>query len=452
MQALGADTIRSLVYWRDVAPKPRSKKRPKKFDGANPAAYPAASWDAYDDLVRGVSARGMSLLLSPGAPLPRWASACAKGSAKIARSCRPKAKLYGDFVAALATRYSGAYADENQGGGVLPRVTRWSLWNEPNQPGWLYPQYERRGGRTIVTAARLYRDLARQGIRALQATGHGAEQILLGELAPIGRTGGALKTRPSPPGSFLREFLCIDSRGRKLRGSSARARGCGGFSRLAVSGFAHHPYTRGGSQPPRSRSLPNEITIASVSRLKRLLDQGARAGRLPRKLPIFYTEFGYQTNPPDRLFGVPLAKQSQYLNQADYMAYRDRRVRSVAQYKLIDEPNMASFQTGLQFASGQPKPSFNHYKLPLYVVRSGTNVKVYGQVRPAADNSAETVLIQNSPKKGQPFTTVQTVQVTSTKGHFLVDVPQQAGRWRLSWAPSAGGRTLLSREAKAAKR
>ena len=451
MLLLGADTIRSLVYWRDVAPRSRSKSKPKNFKGADPAAYAASAWDPYDDLVRGVSARGMTLLLSPGAPLPRWGSGCRKASARVRRSCRPKASLYGDFVAAMATRYSGAYPDENQGGGVLPRVSRWSLWNEPNQPGWLYPQYERRAGRTVVTAARLYRGLVREAIRSLQATGHGQDEILLGELAPIGRTGGALASRPAAPGAFLRDFLCIDSRGRKLRGSSATARGCSGFSRLAVTGFAHHPYTRGGSQPPRSRSLPDEITISSVSRLKRLLDQGARAGRIPRKLPIFYTEFGYQTNPPDKLFGVPLAKQSEYLNQSDWMAFQDARIRSVAQYKLVDEGDPASFQTGLQFANGQAKPSFEHYKLPLWVVRSGSNVKVYGQVRPADDGSLETVLIQNSPKAGAPFSTVQAVQVNSRKGHFLVEVPAQAGRWRLAWTP-LGGKTVFSREAKAAKR
>jgi hypothetical protein len=452
MLTLGADTIRSLVYWRDVAPNSGKKKRPRNFDGANPAAYPAANWDAYDDLVRGTAARGMSLLLSPGAPLPAWGSTCGKVSVRTRRSCRPNVRQYGDFVRALATRYSGAYSDENQGGGVLPRVTRWSLWNEPNQPGWLYPQYEVKSGRRVVTAARLYRALAGEAIDALRATGHGADEILLGELAPIGRTGGNLAKRPSPPAEFLRDLFCIDTRGRKLRGSASRARGCGGYSRLGVTGFAHHPYTRGGSQPPRSRSLPNEITIASVSRLKKLLGQGSRAGRIPRGLPIFYTEFGYQTNPPDRLFGVTLEKQSQYLNESDWIAFQDRRIKSVAQYKLVDEPNVANFQTGLRFTGGQNKPAWDAYRLPLWVKRSGANVKVYGQIRPADDGSLETVLIQSSPKEGDPFTTVQAVAVSSPKGHFLVDVPKRAGLWRLAWTPSGGGRTAFSREARSSKR
>ena len=47
--------------------------------------------------------------------------------------------------------------------------------------------------------------------------------------------------------------------------------------------------------------------------------------------------------------GVPLDKQAEYINESDWIAYKDSRVRSVAQYKLVDEPDVASFQTGLRF-------------------------------------------------------------------------------------------------------
>ena len=105
---------------------------------------------------------------------PRRAGACRKlacgGSAEKRRACRPNAKQFGLFVRALGTRYSGTYADENQGGGTLPRVDRWSMWNEPNQPGWLNPQSTSVGGRRVITAARIYRDLARSGFASLRAT------------------------------------------------------------------------------------------------------------------------------------------------------------------------------------------------------------------------------------------------------------------------------------------
>jgi hypothetical protein len=438
---LGADSIRSLVLWSRIAPA--GSRRPKGFDGANPAAYPAAAWDPYDDLVRGTALHGMSLLLSPSTPIPAWASDCRSG---VKATCKPDPKQYGAFVTALGKRYSGAYPDENQGGGVLPRVTRWSFLNEPNQPGWLTPQYERKSGRLVAAAAVRYRQLAAAGIKALRASGHGGDQMLLGETAPIGRTSGSLSRRPIPPVEFLRKLFCLDSGGHRLAGADGRAHSCSGFRRLSVTGFAHHPYQRGGSRPPAEPpQAAGEITISALSRLTRLLTQAGRAARIPRSLPILYTEFGFQTNPPDRIFGVRVALQADYINQSDWIAYRSSRVRSVAQYKLVDETALASFQSGLRFIDGSPKPAYDAYRLPIWVTKSGSNVRVYGQVRPAPDSTPQQVEIQVKPAGGA-FTTVQTITVSSLKGHFLQTLPARPGTWRLSW------NGLVSREAKVASR
>src|SRR5215213_6851636 len=51
--ALGADGIRVVVRWRDIAPA----TRPAGFKPADPAAYPAARWEPLDDLLRGATAR-----------------------------------------------------------------------------------------------------------------------------------------------------------------------------------------------------------------------------------------------------------------------------------------------------------------------------------------------------------------------------------------------------------
>ena len=88
--ALGADGVRALVLWRDVAPAPRALERPARFDPADPADYPAGRWDRLDDLVRSTHARGLSLLLSPSTPIPSWASDCG-GPAARRRVCRPTA-------------------------------------------------------------------------------------------------------------------------------------------------------------------------------------------------------------------------------------------------------------------------------------------------------------------------------------------------------------------------
>jgi hypothetical protein len=448
---LGADVVRSLVLWNQVAPAYASKRRPKGFDGRDPAAYDAGMWDRYDDLVRGAQARDMAVLLSPSGPIPAWASECG-GSLSNRRVCKPRATDFGKFVQALGTRYSGSYADENQGAGVLPRVERWSIWNEPNQPGWLTPQYESRNGRRVAAAAHRYRALAKSAIAGLRRSGHADDQVLLGETAPIGRTSGTLARRPIPPVDFIRELFCLNRSGRKMTGTAARDANCRKPGKFSVTGFAHHPYTRGGSQPPRARTLPGEITISTASRLKSLLSKGAKAGRIPRNLPISYTEFGYQTNPPDRLFGVSLPDQAEYINESDWIAFNDDRVVSVAQYKLVDEPNVASFQTGLRFLDGTVKPAFDAYRLPIWVSKQGDGVRVYGQVRPAGDGVRELVEVQNRASENSGFELVQTVEVTSTKGQFTVDLPARAGQWRLRWAPSSGGSILFSRVATTASR
>src|SRR3954464_12247961 len=96
-KALGADVIRANVIWSRFAPSPSSKKKPKRFDGKNPAAYPAGAFGMLDSLVAGAQARGLDVLRTATAPIPAWAWGC-KGSVAARRTCKPDAKLFGAFV------------------------------------------------------------------------------------------------------------------------------------------------------------------------------------------------------------------------------------------------------------------------------------------------------------------------------------------------------------------
>jgi hypothetical protein len=428
--ALGADGVRAQVLWRSIAPA----KRPRAFDGADPAAYAARRWNPLDGLVRGLAARRLSLLLSPSLPMPSWASRCKR----YRTVCRPDAVEYGRFLRALGRRYSGAYRDENEGGGVLPRIDRWSFSNEPNQPAWLRPQLARRDGLVYPAAAVLYRSMVLAGTAGLRATGHARDQMLLGETGPIGRRTGPLGARPVSPRPFLRALLCLDGR----EGRAAALLGCTRPRRLRVTGYAHHPYTRGGSRAPRTKGdAATEITIASIGRLERLLDEAADKGRLREDLPIHYTEYGFQTDPPDGLFGVPLARQAEFLNESDWMAFRNPRVRTVAQYKLVDDRVVSSFQSGLRFWDLRPKPGYDAYRLSIWVRRLGaTRLRVYGQVRPPAAGDVSRVELQNAPFGSSDFRTVATVDVASRNGTFVRTLPRREGRFRLRWG------SVLSRE------
>ena len=95
-KALGADVIRANVIWSRYAPSPTATKKPKGFDAKNPAAYPAGVFAMLDSFVAGAQARGMTVLLTPTAPIPAWASRC-KGSTKVRSTCKPNPAAFGQF-------------------------------------------------------------------------------------------------------------------------------------------------------------------------------------------------------------------------------------------------------------------------------------------------------------------------------------------------------------------
>jgi hypothetical protein len=450
MAALGVDTIHTLVTWRGLVPNPASRRPPKGFRGADPSSYPSDRWNPIDDVVRGAAARGMNVLITPTGPAPRWADTCPAAERRKYNTgtCRPSAAKYGLFVKALARRYSGNYNDDS-GQGKLPAVRRWSFWNEPDLNSWLSPQTVRSGGRTVLKGVAMYRALVTAGAAGLRAGGHASgNQVLLGETAPL--SGGP---RGIAPVTFYRALFCVDGRGRRLRGTAARDVGCTNARRLPINGIAHHPYTRGAGDPLTTRQPAGQITIAYTSRLKAVVKLGERSGLVPRGTSsrIYFTEFGVSSNPPGTRYSVPLDTQAEWINQADYIAYRDPAVRAVGQFGLEDDNSFSrdTFQTGLCFASTPPKqclrkPAYDAYRVPIYVLTRGSNVLVYGQARPAAQGQNQ-VEIQNRASDNDQWLTVATADLNST-GHFLKTLPKSPGSWRLSWTPAAGT-TYLSREA-----
>ena len=449
MAALGVDTLHTLVTWRGFVHDRNATKPPKGFRADDPSAYPHDKWNPLDDVVRGATARGLKVLITVTGPAPRWADSCPSSERKRFNpgTCRPSAAKFGQFAKAVARRYSGSYADET-GEGVLPAVKRWSFWNEPNLNAWLSPQTARSGRRTVMKGVAMYRALVTAGAAGLRAAGHRGDQVLLGETAPI-----ASGSRGTPPVSFYRALFCVDSRGRKLRGTAARDVGCSKPKRLPVNGVAHHPYTRGAGDPLYTRQKSGDITIAYTSRLRNLIRQGEGSKLVPKgtSSKIYFTEFGVSSNPPGKRMSVPLDVQAEWINQGDYIAYRDRSVQSVAQFGLEDDNSFRrdTFQTGLCFTDPPrpcfPKPAYHAYRVPIYVLDRGKNVLVYGQARPAVDGGGRQVDIQNRADDNQPWQTVQTVDLSAT-GHFLRTLPKRPGEWRLLWVRQPGD-SYTSREA-----
>ena len=435
---LGADTVHVLVGWRRIAPSPDSRTKPPGFDASDPASYPAGAFDSLDSLVRQARADGLDVIFTPTSSIPDWASQCSTASARKGKvyTCDPDPAEFQQFVTALGRHFSGDLA-----------VKRWSIWNEPNFKGWLRPQFTKVHGQVVANAAIMYRNLLRAGIAGLQASGHGGDAIYAGETAPIGQTRGGENSTNMAPGLFIRRVFCLDDNLKPLRGSDARTYKCTKFKKLPLRGFSHHPYTKGGSMAPTTGVRnSDEITLNYIGRLERILDAAGRYGRTARSLPIYDTEYGFQTNPPDKFFGVSLEKQATYINEADFMSWRDRRIRSVAQYNLIDDASTAGFNTGLVFNpntdNGVAKPSYDAYRTPIFVVNHGSTVDVWGQTRPAGPNQRVEIQVGS----GDAFSTVQTVQ-TGTQGYFFVSgLQKQSGSWRLTWTDKTNT-TYTSRDA-----
>jgi hypothetical protein len=432
-KALGVDTIHSVITFRSLAPSADSENKPSGFDAADPGDYPAESWDRFDTLVREASSRRIDLLFSPSTPMPDWAAACKSKRNTPDGICEPDAKEYEDFFAAVVKRYSGRYSDENQGGGRLPKVDRFSVANEPNLTSWLQSSSSRR------STAGLYRNMIYAAERGLARGGQRRAQFLIGELAPLKSL------------TFYEQLMCMDSRGRPLTGGNATKHGCTSgrrIKRFKATGIAHHPYARGGGSPFRKQKRI-DITLRDINRLQEAFNRGAKNGAVKRNLPVYVTEFGISSKPPSTRFGLSLTAQAREINRSEYNMWLRKEIRSYAQFQLSDDIGIGReegtdvvFQTGLRFGDDRAKDSLDAFRMPLFPVRKGNRVQVWGGVRPGA---RDRVAVQTG--SGDNFTTVKTVTVNSS-GYINTTINRPSGnsRVRLLWS-GPGGQMFTSREA-----
>jgi hypothetical protein len=461
LQSLGVGVVRLDVNWASVAPDGTSAHKPA-FDARSANAYPAMT--RYDALIRALAARHIGVDLALIGPPPRWAEGPGAPNPSTQAEWKPDAGDYADWVAAVGTRYSGHFTPSGASH-PLPRIDFWSVWNEPNIGNNLGPETTHAGS-AIEVAPQLYRDLLNAAWGSLQSTGHGHDRILIGELAPAGAT---FKGAPGlfgamAPLRFLRALYCVDANYRQLTGVQATERGCPATSAGFVTqnpglfkapGFAMHPYSFT-SLPPNVR-VPNEpdyTELAAMPTFEATLDRIQRLYGSDRKFPIWSTEFGYITNPPNPQYTITPARAAYYLNWAEYMTWQDPRLQSFDQYLIGDPPGTTVFATGLVNAAGQPKPALDAFRMPLYLpVTTGAAkhpLLVWGEVRPAPGVARRThkgqeVALQFKPASGGDFKTIDTVSLSNPHGYFEVKQAfPSSGSVRLKWA-YPGGPTVFSR-------
>jgi hypothetical protein len=329
LKHLRVQIVRIQLRWG--GPSGVALRRPRDAPEPDDPAY---DWTLYDRAVLRAKRARMKVLFSIWGT-PRWENRGA-GYNRVPR----RLVDLEEFAYAAATRYSGRFRRAD--GVVLPAVKHWLAWNEPNNPVFLRPQFRWTGKRFVRQGAIDYARICNAVYSGIHGTALRGEKVACGATGPRGNN-DPTSSRPSiSPLAFVR---AVDEAG--LHNFDA---------------WAHHPYYGSKIESPRSppptrgRRPPSAVTLGN---LQALVDEVTR--RYGRKR-IWITEYGYQTNPPDRFFGVSWARQAAYLAQAYTIARRHPRVDMMLWYLLQDEPSVGGWQSGLQTTTGRRKPAFSTYR------------------------------------------------------------------------------------------
>jgi hypothetical protein len=327
----GTKLLRVNLWWagpglRVATSKPRRPGDPED---------PAYNWDTYDRTVRFAIVNGIQPVFSI-VGTPPWANAAAGWNV-----APTNVRDLRTFAAVAQKRYSGTFV--NADGVVLPRVSLWMAWNEPNNPVFLKPQFRRNGKKWEIQSGRDYAKICNAIVQGVKSVAR-SSKVACGATGPRGNN-NPNSSRPSvSPLPFLRAM---------------KAGGAKGFD-----AYAHHPYygspaeTPSTKPPPGKRGQPpTAVTLGNFDVLVQEIDR-----LYGKRMRLWITEYGYQTNPPDRIFGVTYRKQATYLTQAAAWARRNPRVDMFLWFLLTDEERLGGWQSGLTTVTGKRKASFRAFQ------------------------------------------------------------------------------------------
>jgi hypothetical protein len=275
-------------------------------------------WSSADAVLRRLHARGIAPLVTLWGT-PAWANG-GRGPNWAPSSTR----TFAAFARAAAKRY--------------PFVKRWLVWNEPNKRPFLRP-----------TSAKIYvQKLLNPAYNAIHAVDRHAK-VGGGVTGPIAGSGGL------SPVAFIQSMKRHHAR---------------------LDAYAHNPYA---ANPRKETPFAGgcarcaTITMATIGKLLKLVHREWGTKR------IWLTEYGYQTNPPDRFLGVSPARQARFVSEAALRAFLAPRIDLLIHYTVRDDGEPGGWQSGLFSIGGAAKPAYDAFRFPL-AQRSHT--LLWGQIRP----------------------------------------------------------------------
>jgi hypothetical protein len=345
LKTLKAQVLRVNLYWGGTKWAVANGGRPHDATDPGDTAY---NWALYDRLVEYAHDNGIqvvfSILFTPG-----WANG------GKARTVAPtNFKDLENFAYAAAERYSGLWIppawQQNASLGIgstpLPKVNMWTAWNEPNNPLWLTPQYKRVGKSWRVESALNYAKICNAVMAGVHSQYLGPlpdEQVACGVTGPKGNDAPASRRASVDPLTFLTQAHR--------------------FGMKDFDVYAHHPYADKGTEAPSyvpKGAEKRRIQLGNINTLLKLVSS------LYGPKHLWITEYGYQTNPPDKtVFGIPWKTQAAYMSQAYALARKNPRIDMMLWFMVRDEPNIGGWQSGLATVTGKKKPSWSTFtKLP----------------------------------------------------------------------------------------
>jgi hypothetical protein len=365
VSAIGGSIVRVNAVFAAIA-------GPTPFNLSNPSD-PHYRWAHLDQAVRRAAARHLQMLFmfydapvwaeGPGAP-PATDQNVGPGA------WEPNPILFGQYVRAVAQRYSGSTPDPLNPGIALPRVANYEIWNEPNL------------SRYIAGPNRVgqFRAMLGAGYNAVKSVNR-SNNAVLGGLAPISPQG----TLSSHPLSFLEQLFCV-RRGRK---HWVRTGGCAQKVRFDALGV--HPYSLAAT-PTKPALDPNDMLVHDVYKVGPIIKAGEKLHTINSgRHPIWNTEWAWFTDPPQTQYGDPEPAAARYVAYSMYSMWK-AGVTAVIWQVLTDVLGGPNPGGGLETGAGLPKLTMTAFSFPF--IASVNHRKGYGWGR-APVRSRVTVYVQH---------------------------------------------------------
>ncbi len=391
MKAQGVQIIRVNFGWNEIAANCGGISASELANNE----HPCYDWRVFDEVADLARDRNIQMLVSISRA-PAWLHGTSN-AAYVGTTGPQWSKTvvhYEAMMQAAATRYKR--------GSARGSVRMWTVWNEPNSPTYFAPQH------TAILKRAMPRRYAQMVARTAVAIKKVDPNAYVAA-GPTGPTGGSAGIRPLTFVAQVQAALPIF------------LPGTGAYERRFIQGWAHNPYPGVSTAPSKGTIRSPSVGMANIRDLFRQLDRHP----VTRRLPVWATEFGYQTNPPDRVLGINPSLQGRFMAESFDWLESTRRVPVLIWYGFRDPDQPGDWQSGTWYNDGRAKVSrlwaMRPVSVPVDRVRRGSAVRVWARsmVNPRATRIAFSTdgrrwrLLPTTGRRADG-TTIQLLRVTRT--------------------------------------